>query len=161
MLAWLWSRAWIALDLALVALVLWLWRGCARFGPLEATPHAGRRSMIEQIAGTARFLWRHSPRALHQAQLRALDEVATVHLRNYARLDRPDRASAISQATGIEVAAIRQAVNFGDAPSARALPRMLAVLESARRALLERARAPRVAFDPDRADPNHLRKEPE
>ena len=157
LLTWLWKRAWIALALGLLALALWLWRVCARFGPMQAMPPTARRSMIEQIVGTASFLWRRSPGALHQAQLRALDEAASLYLSNYARLDRPDRIAAISKATGLELATIRQAVSFGAAPGTGALPRMLAVLEQARRALLERARrsAPPAISDrlPRRPEP--------
>jgi len=149
-LEWLWRRGSIAVELGLLALAIWLWRAGVRFGPMQASSSSARRSMNEQIAGTAIFLWRCSPGALHAAQLRALDEVATLQLRDYARLDRHGRAAAISKSTGLDVAAVTKAVDFGAAPSARALPRMLAVLEMARRSLLERAGAQRAAVHLDR-----------
>jgi len=143
LLAWLWRRASPALLLGAAALALWLWRDGTRFGPLEAAAQPVRRSMIEQISGTAAFLWQRDPRALHRAQLRALDETAQRRLRHYSKLDRPDRALAIARASGLDAAALLQACSFGDAASARALPRALAVLEAARRALLERGAAVR------------------
>jgi len=144
-LAWLWTQA-PAVPLAgALLLVLWLWRSLPRFGPREELPGTARRSMIEQISGTARFLWQRSPAALHGAQRRALDEAAARRIRNYARLDLSDRAAAIARATGFEASALLQALAIDRAPDRRSLPRQLAVLEAARRALLREA--------PDRAAP--------
>jgi len=144
-LAWLWTQA-PAVPLAgALLLVLWLWRSLPRFGPREELPGTARRSMVEQISGTARFLWQRSPAALHGAQRRALDEAAARRIRNYARLDLSDRAAAIARATGFEASALLQALAIDRAPDRRSLPRQLAVLEAARRALLREA--------PDRAAP--------
>ncbi|HEX4584293.1 MAG TPA: DUF4350 domain-containing protein [Burkholderiaceae bacterium] len=137
LLAWLWSRAAAAVVLTLLAFALWLWRALARFGPIEASPPLARRSMSEQISGTASFLWRRSPEALHAAQVRALDEAAALRVRQYARLDRVDRAAAIAAATGIEAAALGRALNPGAVQATHTVPRVLAALETARRRLLD------------------------
>jgi hypothetical protein len=142
LLAWLWTRAPVVLVLGLLALALWLWRASARFLPIEASPPLARRSMSEQISGTATFLWHRSPEALHAAQVRALDEAATLRLRQYARLDRVDRAAAIAAATGIGASALNRALNWAAAQGAHALPRVLTSLETARRRLLGQARTP-------------------
>lgn len=135
LLAWLWDRGRVAVLLSLLALALWLWRATARFGPIQAAPPPARRSMREQIAGTAAFLWHRGPQALHAAQVRALDEAAALRLRHYARLDRIDRAAAIGAATGVAPAALERALNPAAAKSPHALARMLALLEAARRRL--------------------------
>jgi hypothetical protein len=133
---WLWSRAGSVLVLALVALALWLWRATARFGPVEPSRPLARRSMGEQIAGTALFLWRRSPNALHAAQLRALHEAAALRLRHYARLGPLSRAAAIAAATAVDEAALGRAVDPAAARDPRALARLLALLETVRRRLL-------------------------
>lgn len=133
--AWLWNHAALAVLLALLAVLLWLWRGADRFGPPTAAAAPARRSMAAQIRGTASFLWQRSPASLHAAQLRALDETAQRKLRGYARLDRADRNAALAAATGIGAATIARAVNFGAAATVQGLPQALATLESARRIL--------------------------
>jgi hypothetical protein len=52
---WFWQQAWIVLLLGLLALSAALWRAAPRFGPKQAIPRVERRSMAEQIIGTAHF----------------------------------------------------------------------------------------------------------
>jgi hypothetical protein len=137
LLAWLWSRARVVVVLGLLALALWLWRATARFGPVEASLPLARRSITEQISGTAVFLSRRRPEVLHAAQVRALDEAAAGRVRNYARLDRVDRAAAIAAATGLAPAALERALNPGAIRAMSSLVRALILLETARRKLLE------------------------
>jgi hypothetical protein len=139
LLAWSWDHGAAAVLAGLAALLLWLWRASDRFGPRALAPGLARRSMVEQIRGTAAFLWQRSPGALHAAQLRALEDVARRQLRGYAQLDRADRAQALATASGVAALTITQAMNFGAAPNPRGLPRALMVLETVRRALLENA----------------------
>jgi len=141
LLAWLWGHARTVLLTGALALALWLWRASTRFGPIEAAPPLARRSMGEQIAGTAAFLWRRSPAALHAVQVRALDEAAALRVRGYARLDRVDRAGAIAQATGLEAAGLNRALSPAVVKGAHGLARVLALLETARRRLLQAAPA--------------------
>jgi hypothetical protein len=137
-LRWLWQQAWVALLLGAAALALALWRGAVRFGPLAPVPTPGRRSMAEQVTGTARFLRRHGAQALHEAQLRALEEAARTHVRRYSQLDRPAQAQAIAQATGLPAQALERALDRNAARSRhhRDVPAMLELLETARRLLL-------------------------
>lgn len=133
-LAWLWHQGWPALVPALLALALFLWRGAVRFGPLAARTDNNRRSMTEQVAGTAHFLQRHGPAALHAAQARALHETAGRQLRHYTRLDASERAQAIAAATHVSAQALTRALQ----PSSRSpieLPADLEIMETARRRL--------------------------
>lgn len=134
-LGWLWTRAPVVPLGGALVLGLWLWRALPRFGPREERAALARRSMIEQIRGTARFLWQRSPATLHAAQRRALDEAAARHIRDYARLDLGDRVEAIARRTGLGRGALLQAFAIDRPPDRRSLPRQLAVLEAARRAL--------------------------
>lgn len=137
LLAWLWDRAGAAVLLGGLALGLGLWRGAVRFGPRIAKAVPGRRSMAEQIGGTARFLRREGPEALLTAQVRALDQAARQHLRQYDLLDRTRRAHAIADVTGLDAGALGRALDIGLARRRTDLPATLALLETARRRLLQ------------------------
>jgi hypothetical protein len=134
LLKWLWHQAWIAIVLGLLALGAALWRGGVRFGPREVVAELHRRSMAEQVRGTAQFLNRHAFNALHRAQCRALDDAAAVHLRRYVGLNSLERANAIAHATGLPADSLHQARTavrpIGDGS------RQLELLETARRRLL-------------------------
>ena len=138
---WLWHNAWIAGLLGLLALAAALWRQAVRFGPRVAIPPLARRSMREQVAGTAEFLRRHGVAALHRAQARALDQAAARRLRGYAALDTAARAEAIARHIGFHPHALAKAM-------ARQIPRgpqdwaqALQLMEAARRRLLAGSQA--------------------
>lgn len=135
LLTWLWTQGWVAVLLSLLALSAALWRGAIRFGPLSARSVPGRRSIAEQIKGTAQFLKHHGADALHAAQVRALDETAQNHLRDYAHLERGARAKAIAKATGLDADALSRALDRQLKRSHRELPPTLELLETARRRL--------------------------
>ena len=139
--AWLWQNAAAVLLLAGLALLLLGWRALPRFGPAMAVPPVGRRSMAEQVTGTARFLWRHGPLGLHTAQLRALDETARLHVMQYDTLERGARAAAIAGLTGLDAAALGLALDRSIRRRRIDLPPTLELLETARRRLAERAPA--------------------
>jgi hypothetical protein len=131
---WLWQRAWPALLLAAVALVLALWRGGSRFGPLQMEPPPERRSLAAQIRGSADFLFRHQPGALQAMARRALDEAAAHQVPGWRRLKATERPAALARATGLPEA--RLAAALADKPARAEVADALALLESARRALL-------------------------
>jgi hypothetical protein len=135
LLAWIWEHGRSAVLAALLALALWLWRSSLRFGPPRGPAPATRRSMIEQITGTAEFLWRRSPAALHAAQLRALEEAAARRVHDFAVLDREGRAAAIARATGYDAGALALAMDAVVGTRPGTLGSRLATLELARRAL--------------------------
>jgi Domain of unknown function (DUF4350) len=148
LLSWLWQQAWVVVLLGAAALLLALWRGARRFGPLAAEAPAGRRSMAEQISGTAQFLRRQGPEALLAAQIRALDTAARGHVRGYDTLDRTQRAAAIAQHTGLDAAALGLALDKSLARKRVDLPATLELLETARRVLAQRNRTPRPSSRP-------------
>ena len=134
LLAWLWQRAWAVWLLGLLALGAALWRAAPRFGPRQALPRVERRSMAEQIIGTAHFLARSDAQALHRAQLRALDEAAAPRLPRWVRLDLNARARAIAAITGQPADALARAMSGGARPVAK-LEADLCTLETAVRRL--------------------------
>jgi hypothetical protein len=140
LLATLWDRGAPALLLGGLALALALWRGGSRFGPPAAVPPAARRSVAEQVRGTARFVWKHSPAVLLAAQQRATAQAAERHIARYAHLAPAARAAALARLTGLSEAALAQALGPMP-PGAAAHAQALSLLESARRRL-EAAPAP-------------------
>ena len=133
--AWLWQQAWVALVLALCAVALALWRGARRWGPLMGETQPVRRSMTEQIHGTAKFLANHGRQALLQAARQALDEAARKRLYCFDQLTVGDRAKVIAEHTGLSASALAQAM-LPQAPGSRAATgQSLQLLEVARRRL--------------------------
>jgi hypothetical protein len=137
LLSLMWRTGWPAIVLGLGLLLLALWRGAPRFGPLEAPASTARRSLAEQIRGTGQFTLRvGGGRALQAAAARALADAARTRIRGYGNLDPAAQAAAVARLTGVPEASLAQAL-VPDTPARRRdlYTRMLA-LESARRALL-------------------------
>jgi len=133
LLATLWSGGAPAILLGALALALALWRAGVRFGPRLAPAATARRSVAEQIRGTAAFIAHRGGRALHQAQLRALDTLARSRVPGYDALIVGERAAALAPLVGVDVHTLARAMN----PTLnRHLPSALALLETARRRLL-------------------------
>ncbi|MED5619720.1 DUF4350 domain-containing protein [Ideonella sp. BN130291] len=149
---WVWQQAGVVVILAAAALAAALWRSGMRFGPLAAPSQRGRRSMAEQIHGTAQFLARRQPAALHAAQLRALDEAAQRLLRGWAHDGRSARALALARATGLAADELARAMDPSIPRPRTAWPPALALLEEARRRLLARQRPPSPASDTNPQD---------
>ena len=136
---WLVALAWrhgapvVLLALALIALALW--RDLVRFGPRAAAPHAGRRSLAEQIRGTGRFALRQGGgAALHGALVRALDEAAKRRVKMFASLPANERTTALARLTGLDPQVMSAAVHAdASVVGSHELCQAIAVLESARR----------------------------
>jgi hypothetical protein len=138
---WLWHQAWAALLLGLLALALALWRASVRFGPLAPSASAHRRSMAEQVRGTARFLHMHGPKALHAAQLRALHESAARQLPRFSQLEPARRTAEIARITGLDARALDRA-QADRARNPAVLAADLELIETARRRLDAREPVP-------------------
>jgi len=138
LLSLMWTYGAPVVVLVLLTLAALLWRGGARFGPLGAATDIARRSLAEQIRGTGQFTIRlGGGTALHAAAVRALLEVARRKLPGYAGLAQPERIAAIAQASGVDADALASAVNHGGARRPGELAQTIALLENARRRLLE------------------------
>jgi len=133
LLTTLWRNGAPVILLGAFALALALWRVGARFGPrLPALPTA-RRSVGEQIRGTAAFIAHHGGRALHHAQLRALDSCARSRVHGYDALIVGERAAVLAPLVDIDMHTLARAMN---PELSKHLPSALALLETARRRLL-------------------------
>jgi hypothetical protein len=95
---------------------------------------AARRSLADQIRGTGRFTLHHgSGQSLHAACVRALDEAARRRVKSYAALTPEDRLAALARLSGFDRDSLAAAIHHPGWPTAGALRRTLALLESARR----------------------------
>jgi hypothetical protein len=137
LLSFLWQRGAPAVLLFAAALALALWRGARRFGPRLAALPLARRSMAEQIRGTAHFIAHRGSPALHTAQLRALNEAAAPRIRGYAAMTLGQRAGAIAALTRLDAHTLAHAMNPAlSATPSRHPAAALALIETARRRLL-------------------------
>ena len=137
---WLWHRAGPAIGLALLAMAFALWRGARRFGPLLPQAPLARRSVAEQIRGTAAFVLRGGGAPLLAAARRALDEAARQRIAGYDRMTMGQRIEALRQPTGLPADVLTRALD-PQMPSGhaigrgRALADKLTVIEQTRRRL--------------------------
>ena len=135
---WLWHRLSAGLIFLALALALWTWRRGVRFGPLMALPPAARRSMAEQIRGSAAFLLRHRSPALHGAALKALEAQVQTSLPTSRRLDSNARWALVAERAHVDAAALQRAVQWPPTASPSEQASALLLLESVRRRLQQR-----------------------
>jgi hypothetical protein len=148
LLSLLWDRGAPALLLAGTALLLLLWRGGARFGPLLADTARARRSVGEQVRRTAAFIAAGAGTALHRASVRALEEEARRSIAGYAGLFAArERAEAIARIAREDPVSLGAAMSPLQRPDRHRLAAAITRLERARRALLPDRR--RTARRPD------------
>jgi hypothetical protein len=136
LLALLWRLAAAAIVCALVAIGLTIWRNLPRFGRIAASPPPLRRSLAEQIRATARFAWRTRRLAsLRRAERQALTQSAYRKLAFYERMDAAQRIDALATRTGVESAALRDALSENPDGGAESQRTAIVLLEKVRRQL--------------------------
>lgn len=135
--ATLWRVAPAACALVVLGLLLVLWRWSIRFAPLRAPDTLARRSITSQVRGTAAYLLRHGPAALHRAQLRALEEAALAHVPGWRRLSAERRAALLARHAELPATELEQACNPATPGDPRAVGRALGLMEAARRRIAE------------------------
>ncbi|SAI57351.1 Uncharacterised protein [Bordetella ansorpii] len=146
--SWLWNNAWVAVLIALLAAAAAVWRSATRFGPVMPPGQANRRSMGDQVRGTGQYLRGQGAAALHAAQVRALHEAAARVLPQYTALSSPARVQAISRATRMDAESLERALVLPGEDARDKFESELALLEAARRRLLEQADARRSSHPP-------------
>jgi hypothetical protein len=139
----LWKHAMAVVLLGGLTLLLALWRASTRFGPLGAVPLIERRSMAEQIRGTAAFMAKGSAPTLYQAQRLALEHAARTHIARFDQQSPEEQSQAMAQALG-HPSSDHSAVHAAWCAPAneRDQLRALAVLEKTRRALIQQRHQP-------------------
>lgn len=94
---WLWQQAWtLVVSLALL-LGVWLAGSLRRFGPMVPPPQPGRRSLLEHIEASGRFLWQQGQRRRLASGIEdALDERLRTAHPGWASLNREQRAQRLA-----------------------------------------------------------------
>jgi hypothetical protein len=140
LIALIWRTGAPVVALFGVWLALTLWRGGVRFGPLAPRAEFVRRSLAEQIRGTAHFAIRVGDHdVLHGATLRALSRAAQRRIPGYLALDTDARAAAIARLSSVDAHALTAAITAVDLRRVHDLRNAVAILETARRELLQRS----------------------
>ncbi len=133
----LWREAGPVMGLALLALALALWRAMPRLGPWRAAVPTGQRGAVAQVRGTAAFLLRQDPAALHAAQVQALTHAVTRCLPASVALDPTACWADVARRTAQDETLLRAALaGPGAGASSRAWAAALLTLEQTRRRLL-------------------------
>jgi len=139
LLALVWRSGAPVVVLGLLAVALLIWRGAVRFGPLQASRPAERRSLAEQIRGTGEFALRHGGgQALHAASVRALEEAARRHVPGYAALTSADRGVALERLSGVNAHDVLSAAYHPESRGPHKLRTAIGVVEATRRHMLVR-----------------------
>ncbi|MBS0420342.1 MAG: hypothetical protein JSR66_21730 [Proteobacteria bacterium] len=139
-----WELGWPVICVLVAGLVLAIWRGSVRFGPMAPATQTARRSLAEQIRGTGRFTLRiGSGAALHAATARALNEVAARYINSYETLPGAERMQALEKATGFESSSLAAALQLSGPGRAEHMRADLELLEAARRRILLKHMRPR------------------
>jgi hypothetical protein len=137
LLAMIWRLAAPAVVCFALAALLLIARHLPRFGPPLPLPVDARRSLAEQLRANARFAWRTGNlKALRKAVLRALERGAERRIPGYASLSPRRRAEAIGERAGVDAATLNSAMTEDAAADAKVQRASIALLERARRALI-------------------------
>lgn len=144
----IWQHGAPVVCLVAAWLVLALWRGGVRFGPRIPEAEPVRRSLAEQIRGTAQFALRFGGGdSLYEATLRAFTTAAQKRISGFAALDVDGRAAAVARLTGFDATALASAMTAVDFRRVNELRTTVALLEAARRQLQIRSTGPSHGTD--------------
>jgi hypothetical protein len=130
LLAWIWARAWPFLIGCGLLLAAWLWAGAGRFGPWLPAAPVGRRSLLEHLVASGRFLWRHGggPEALVAVTRAAvLRRAARLHPA-FPGLPEGERWAYLAQRGGLAEADVAEALDDRPGATPEVLGRRLQVL---------------------------------
>lgn len=133
---WLWKHAAPAVFAALVLLAVWLWGATRRFGPVLPDAAPERRSLVEHITASGRFLWQHGASgALMAAVVQALRQRIRARHPAWAGLPVTDLSAKLAAFTGLPEPAIARAMSTDPPRSGERFARDIETLESVRRRL--------------------------
>ncbi|MBI3130269.1 MAG: DUF4350 domain-containing protein [Acidobacteria bacterium] len=139
LLAWLWERAWAFLIACAILLGAWLWAGSWRFGPWLPGAPVGRRSMLEHLVASGRFLWRHGggPEALVSvARAAVLRRAARLHPA-FPELPEGERWTYLATRAGLPESDIAEALDDRPGVPSAVLGRRLQILLHLRQRLFQ------------------------
>ncbi|HVK55203.1 MAG TPA: DUF4350 domain-containing protein [Burkholderiales bacterium] len=109
---WLVEYAWTALVAGSLLLICWLWAATRRLGPIIPPPSRERRSMIEHITASGRFLWRQKRvDTLYQAEVDAFMRQVRARHPQWAAMSIDELAREVAGLTGVAIEKVTSALN--------------------------------------------------
>ena len=134
--AWLWKYAAPVVLAVLALLAVWLWGATRRFGPIAPDTAAERRSLVEHITASGRFLWQHGASgALMAAVVQALRQRIRARHPALAGLPVTDLSAKLAALTGLPEPAIARALAADPPSSGERFAQDIETLESLRKGL--------------------------
>lgn len=108
----LWGNFKYALVMAGVIMALLLWRSVVRFGPILPEPRVLRRSLMEHVGASSRWLWKSEAgrQQLLDAARSMTIRVISRRVPNIGQLSSNDRVQILADATGFSIATIDDAL---------------------------------------------------
>lgn len=100
---WLATNAWASLTGGAAALLLWLWHVIPRFGPVMPDPERTRRSLLDHLRASGRFLWSngHAKRLLESSRRACLRRIDR-SLPHFSSASPDERVPLLTQVLGLE-----------------------------------------------------------
>lgn len=130
LLAWLRQKALPFLIACGALLFAWFWRGLWRFGPWLSPEPIARRSLLEHLMASGRFLWHQGggPEALVAITRKAVLRRATRHFPAFARLSETARWDHLAIQSGLPQSDIAEALDDRPGVNSETLGRRLQML---------------------------------
>ena len=134
--AWLWKHAAPVVLAVLALLAVWLWGATRRFGPIAPDTASERRSLVEHITASGRFLWQHGASgALIAATVDALRQRIRARHPAWAGLPAGELSAKLASFTGLPEPAIARALAADPRSSGERFAQDIETLEPLRRRL--------------------------
>ncbi len=120
----------------IVLLILTIWRGTMRFGPIQPNPQPSRRGLLEHIRASARFHWRHNDAETLLASTRqALLSEATERLPGFKAQSSGARVKRLALLSQLSENAVKEAVAYRTDNTTPDFTRLVQRLERIRKSL--------------------------
>jgi len=136
LMPWLWERARPFLIACAVLLAAWVWGGMRRFGSLLPPPTATRRSLLEHLEASGRFLWHRGGRDALLATSRAavLRRAARLHPA-FPALPEAERLAFLAHHSGLPEEAVASSLIDRPGLTAEEQTQYLQILQTLRQRL--------------------------
>ncbi len=140
---WLANNAWAPLIGATAALLLWLWHVIPRFGPVLPDPERTRRSLLDHLRASGRFLWSngHTKRLLESSRRACLRRINR-SLPHFPSASPGERVSLLMQALGLEEEQARRILEPQEGGNMPQFLQTIRVYQQVNARLAERRSAP-------------------
>jgi len=136
---WLWEKARPFLIAAGVLILAWLWSGLFRFGAVLQSEARPRRSLLEHLQASGRFLWRRDGReALLAVSREAVVRRAERIFPAFSHLPEMDRRAFLAQRSGLSEDEVADALDTHPGITIEEQARRLQILQTLRQRIAAR-----------------------